>query len=148
MKLNDLKRLTYETWEFMHRMQDAIAVSEFQAEVRRCGDRRCKATWEKAYAQFQAIVMDNRATESRFMLQWFFVRPEDPEIIEYNDLLLETYLQLPDAIERIKIGLEDLYWQPTESEDQADAIAFIKRLSGLPQLPGREKMLQNLLPAA
>ena len=50
-------------------------------------------------------------------------------MVEYNDLILEEYLKLPEAMDHIKAGLEELYFGSDLDEDHQAAIAFLKRLA-------------------
>lgn len=129
MKLSELKVVTYETWSFLHELEDAVLQPEnFKSEIRQYGDLRCKSTWEQAYVALEAATLKYPALENWQMIQMCFCRPDRAELINYNDQVLEAFLQFPDGLERIKDGLERLYYQPSESIDQEDALQLIKRL--------------------
>jgi hypothetical protein len=148
MKITELKKIVRETWERMHWLEGAIAQpNSFKTEMRGYGDLRRRATWEKAYIYLQAEIISKPVLERGHMIQLYFVHPEAQELVEYNDQVLDAYLQYGHSLESIRDGLEQLWFYASEPEDREDAIAFIKRLSGLPQLPDGERMLRDLLPA-
>jgi hypothetical protein len=131
MKLKELKVASYQAWELVQRLEDIVIQPEnFWKEVRGYGDLRRRATWEKIYAVFQASVIANPVLENCGMIQIYFCHPTSPELVCYNDLVLEEFLKYPTALNRIKDGLEQLYYQPTEPEDQQDAVYFLKRIAG------------------
>jgi hypothetical protein len=148
MKLKELKIIVRYTWERLHELEDTISLpNRFKTEIRQYGDLRRLATWENAYAHLQAAIIDNPVLERGHMIQLYFVHPEAQELVKYNDQVLDAYLQYGHSLESIRDGLEQLWFYASEPEDRDDAIAFIQRLSGLPQFPGRERMLRDLLPA-
>jgi hypothetical protein len=131
MKLKELKSASYRAWELVQRLEDTvIQPKNFWKEVHGYGDLRCRATWEKIYAVFQASVIANPVLENCGMIQIYFCHPTSPELVCYNDLVLEEFLKYPTALDRIKDGLEQLYYQPAEPEDQQDAVYFLKRIAG------------------
>ena len=135
MKLRELKTVAYETWSFLHELEDAILQPEnFKTEIRRYGDLRCKATWEKAYVALEAATLEYPSLENWQMVQMCFCRPDRAELIDYNNQVLGALLQFPDGLERIKAGLDRLYYQPSEPGDQQDALHLIQRLSELHQV--------------
>jgi hypothetical protein len=149
MKLKTLKQIVWQTWHQHHKLERAIAVPEtFKPEMRRYGDLRRRATWEAAYAALQAAIIDNPVLEPGMAIQIYFTQPEEPQLVEYNDQVLSAYLQFPHALEAIRDGLEQLFYQPCDPEDREDAIAFIQRLRGLPQILEHDSLLRGLLAAA
>jgi hypothetical protein len=138
MKLRELKQFTYNSWEFLHWLEGAVVQPEtFKSEVCRYGDLRRKATWEKAFAAFEAAAIEYPALENGQAIQLCFCHPQEPEIIEYNDLILLEFLKFPDAIDRIENGLERLYYQPIAPIDRQDALDFLKRLAQWEELGDR-----------
>ncbi|MBT9317515.1 hypothetical protein [Leptothoe spongobia] len=132
MKLQDLKTVTYETWSFLHELEDAVLQPDnFKAEIRQYGDLRCKLTWEKAYVALEAATLEYPALENWQMVQMCFCRPDRAELIDYNDQVLGAFLQFPDGLERIQNGLEWLYYRPSELNDQQDARQLVQRLTDL-----------------
>lgn len=130
MKLNELKKASYRAWAFMQELEEIVVQPEnFRQETRQYGDLRRRTTWEKIYAAFQAAVIANPVLEDSGMIQVYFCHPTSPELVQYNDLVLEEFLKYPTALERIKEGLEQLYYQPSEPEDQQDAMQFLERIS-------------------
>jgi hypothetical protein len=131
MKLQQLKHAAYRAWEFMQSLEEITVQPEiFKQEARKYGDLRRRSTWEKVYTVFQAAVIANPVLENCGMIQVYFCHATSPELVEYNDQVLEEYLKYPGALERIRDGLDQLYYQPTEPQDQVDAVNFLKRLSG------------------
>lgn len=138
MKLQALKTVTYETWSFLHELEDAVLQPEnFQAEIRQYGDLRCKSTWEKAYVALEAATLEYPALENWQVVQMCFCRPDRVELIDYNDQVLGAFLQFSDGLERIKDGLERLYYQPSEPGDQRDVLQLVQRLTDLHQVQAR-----------
>ena len=119
----------------MHELEDTVLQPEnFKTEIRRYGDLRCKSTWEKAYVALEAMTLEYPALENWQMVQMCFCRPDRAELINYNDQVLEAFLQFPDGLERIKDGLERLYYHPNEPGDQQDALQLVQRLTDLYRL--------------
>jgi hypothetical protein len=148
-KLKDLKDAAYQAWELFQRLESntlLIQPEVFKKEARQYGDLRRKSTWEKVYIVLQANVIANPVLENGGMIQIYFCHPTSPELVEYNSLILEEFLKHPYALERIKDGLEQLFYQATEPADQEDAVIFLKRISGYQEATG---MFQSIaLPAA
>lgn len=135
MKLQDLKTVTYETWSFLHELEDAVLQPEnFKAEIRQYGDLRCKSTWETAYVALEAATLEYPALENWQMVQMCFCRPDRAELVDYKDQVLGAFLQFPDGWERIKDGLARLYYQPSEASDQQDVLQLMERWNACPSL--------------
>ena len=121
MELKALKNQVFYEWTRLHEFEKAIAQPEnFKLEVkRRFGDLRVKATWEKALCSFRALNLQFGYLDSYELLTIHLnFQPQDA-LYEYRYRILEEFLQLPDAVELLRSGLEQLFsadFTPQERE--------------------------------
>lgn len=123
MKLKRLKELTYGAWARLSVYNGALVQPEnFKPEVRRVGDMRYKATWEKAYAQFRVknILDCFEGCDSLITLHLnpHFGSDEDRELYS---LVLDEFLAQPEGPEYIRLGLEQIFGESFDTEDREAA---------------------------
>lgn len=127
MKLAELKQRVYECWARLSTYNCAVVQTEnFKPEVRHFGDLRCKETWEKALAQFRALnAYDSCLDAYKLILYSFNFVPDHPEY-EYRHQIFEAFLTLPDGLDLIRTGLEQLYSNDFTPEEREGANGFLR----------------------
>lgn len=121
MKLQELKRHTYEIWLDMNQSEGAIAVDTFKDEVRKgFGDLRRKDTWVRALAMFQARFHHNACLDAWSLITHSFNFNSGRWDYEIRHEFFEAFLQLPDGLELIKMGLEQLFTDFTAEEQECN----------------------------
>jgi hypothetical protein len=148
MKLEQLKQVTFQTWEFLNWQRDVTAdFGDLLREVSQYGDLESKETWERAFVAIEATSLYYPALDGHQLIQLVFTHPHEPELIEYNDQILKQFLQFPSSLDRLEIGLEQLYYQPTSPGDRQDALTFLKRLAEVEEIkmefPSSVSMLET-----
>ena len=128
MKMQDLKKRVYETWKNLSVFNGAVVQAEnFKAEVRQIGDLRYKRTWEAAYCQFSARNMMDSCLDAftlitiRFNPSWW-----EPELRYLLPRCLDEFLALPEGIDAIKQGLEQLLGDYTTTQEKESAHEFFE----------------------
>lgn len=133
MKLQELKEEALSSWELINRLYGTVCTEQlFKADMRKYGDLRRKATWERACIALEAHWV-LKGLENRYIVD-YFCHPDTPIGMAYNQEVLDVLLTFPTAIEQIKNGLERLYYDPRGAGDRQDAENFLKRLSSYEEL--------------
>jgi len=146
MKMTALKQRVYQEWDDLHFFEDAVAQPEkFKAEVRRqFGDLRFKATWKKALCYFRALNLQHGYLDSyELLLKYLNFQPSD-ELYAYRHQIFDAFLALPDALELIRTGLEQLFssdFTPTEREKASGFFELVEEQSGRRGLDGQPNEL-------
>lgn len=129
MKINELKAKAYSAWLSLNHINGCIVQPEnFKAEVRkRFGDMRRKETWKNAYAHFVAQGIDDSwACENTELITVFFNFKESEEDYEIRHEIFEAFMQFPDALERLRDGLERLLGEPINEKEERAINGFFK----------------------
>ena len=136
MNLAELKKQVYLYWQDRHEICRSVVQPEnFKAEIRQYGDLRRKATWIKAYCMFRAINTRDCCLDAYELITiQFNIFPEDPEY-PYRHQIFDEFLALPDALELLKTGLEDLFSSDFTTEEREEAHEFFEMVRE--QSPGR-----------
>ena len=142
MKLADLKEEVRRIWEYVEDGGAGIIVQpeNFLPEVRRYGDLRKKATWIQALANFEAIFYHRSCLDAWSLITNSFNFTPDRPDYEYRHEILDAFLQFPNGLDLIKLGLEQLYgpdFTPQEREQKSHAFfglvkERVERGAGLP----------------
>jgi hypothetical protein len=148
MNLNELKQESYSAWEYLHQQKRSVIQPEaFKPEVRTFGDLRCKATWRKAFASFQAQTHWHSGMTEHTAIVYIFGDSSSEWDSELRKLILEYFLMIPGAREFIARGLEQIYHSNNRADQEcanellqmvggesrgtgAVADGFIRRLTG------------------
>jgi hypothetical protein len=134
LKLKELKAEAYRLWQGMTIVYGVAHTPEqFKANMQHYGDLRYKATWERACVVLEADIMLNATTAPREVIE-YFSHPDTPIGLNYLDQVLDIVLSYPHALESIKDGLKQLYYDPMAPGDRQDALDFLKRISGYQEL--------------
>lgn len=135
MKLAELKAQVYECWRDLSEFQSAIVEPDrFKPEVRRFGDLRRKITWEKAYAAFKAKNCYDACLDAWTLIRYSFNFTPDRWDYPYRHQVIEAFLTLPEGLDLIKLGLEQLLSAPFTTQDRKDASGFFELVQ---EQPGR-----------
>ncbi|MEB3355957.1 MAG: hypothetical protein VKK04_04470 [Synechococcales bacterium] len=140
--MQDLKQATYRAWESVSRYNRAVVQPEnFQREVKaRFGDRRCKATWVKALAYFEAQASYDACLDAYMLvLHTFNFTPERWDY-EYRHEILDAFLMMPEGLELIRAGLEQLFSSDFTQEERAEANGFFELVEERGGESGRERL--------
>ena len=127
MRMQNLKAKTYTAWECLSTFNGALVQTEnFKPEVRRIGDMRYKATWERAYAQFTAKnIMD--CFEGCYSLITFHLNPSagTPGEQELLGLVLDEFLATEEGLDLIREGLEQIFGDSYYADEKESAHEFL-----------------------
>lgn len=79
MKLSVLKQKVYESWETLNSFKGQLLnLESFKPEVRQFGDLRCKDTWVRALARFEATFAHKSCLDAWSLILYSFnFQPED-----------------------------------------------------------------------
>ena len=125
MNLTELKEETRYAWEDLNNDHGEILQPEnFLPEIASYGDLDDKETWVKALANFEAIFYHRSCLDAWSLITNSFNFTPDRPDYEYRHEIFEAFLQFPDALDLIRLGLEQLYgpdFTPQEREQQSHA---------------------------
>jgi hypothetical protein len=126
MKLKELKQKVFEEWQDYCWFKQVVCQPEtFKPEIReRFGDMRRKVTWEKALCHFKALNAQIGLLDAHTLILYTFNFTPDRWDYEYRHQILEEFLTLPDGLELIKLGLEQLFSRDFTSEERGQADGF------------------------
>jgi hypothetical protein len=131
MKLPELKEKVYEAWESLNTFKGVIAQPDsFKPEVRSLGDLRRKATWVKALTQFQALNSYKACLDAYSLILNDFNFTPDRWDYEFRNEILDQFLTMPDGLDLIRLGLEQLFSSTFTSQEREEAHGSLRRLTG------------------
>lgn len=138
--MQDLKDAAYGCWKLLHVGHSAVPQPElFKPEVRRLGDLRFKATWEKAYCYFKARALEMCCLNAYELITVQFnlrFTENDPKAYLLPQAL-DEFLGMPEGLELIKTGLEQIFGPGSTTQDREDAKPFFEMVAGEPITGGR-----------
>lgn len=131
MKLQQLKQKVYEAWEFLSGYRGSLIQPEnFKPEVRGFGDLRRKDTWIKALVRFEALNAAHDCLDaSSLILITLNFTPERWDY-EYRHQIFDEFLMIPEGLELIKTGLEQLFSTDFTLQEREEANGFFELVSG------------------
>jgi len=131
MKLPELKVRVYESWKSLNTFKGVLAQPDnFKPEVRSFGDLRRKATWIKALARFQAVNSYKACLDAYgLILNDFNFTPARWDY-EFRYEILDEFLMIPDGMDLIRLGLEQLLSSTFTPEEREEAHGFFAMVSG------------------
>ena len=122
MKLAELKEEVRLTWESVEDDGSGIVPQpeNFLPEIRKYGDLRRKATWEKAYFSLYATCFHEELLDASFLVTHVFNFTQDKVGYEYRHELFEAFLVYPDGLELIEMGLKQVNLYPENNQESID----------------------------
>ena len=122
MRLDELKERVYEAWEALSTYNSALVQPEnFKKEVSAFGDLRFKATWQKAYAAFVARnIFDSNSDNRTLVTVQLYFSPLRWDW-ELRQEILDQFLAIPEGVDCIINGLEQIFSYPSNQEEQEKA---------------------------
>jgi len=121
MKLPELKQRTQEAWKYFHEATGTVAARSLKDEVRaHFGDLRRRDTWIRALASFEARFHRAACLDAWSLITHSFNVTPDRWDYEIRHEFFEAFLQLPDGLELLKMGLEQLFTDFTAEEQECD----------------------------
>lgn len=127
MKLKQLKRKVYKSWEFLSNYRDCLIQPEnFKPEVKQFGDLRFKATWVKALARFEALNASHDCLDACSLIMLTLNFTPDRWDYEYRHLIFEEFLSIPGAIELIRLGMEQLFSNNFSQQEREQSCGFFE----------------------
>ncbi|NEQ34199.1 MAG: hypothetical protein F6K04_24965 [Leptolyngbya sp. SIO4C5] len=128
MKLKELKEKVFEEWQDYCWFKQVVCQTEaFKPEIKhRFGDMRRKATWEKALCYFKALNAQIGLLDAHSLILHTFNFTPDRWDYEYRYQILEEFISLPDGLDLIKLGLEQLFSRDFTSEERGQADGFYR----------------------
>ena len=124
MKLPFLKAKTRELWNYSHKTHSAIVIdAHFKPEMRHYGDLRRKVTWEQAYCHFYARYIYDCCLDAYTVVFGLSISEEDWRY-PYRELIFAEYLKLPESLELLRLGLEQIFIDPDDYTPQEREEAY------------------------
>jgi hypothetical protein len=122
MRLDELKERVYSAWEALSTYNSALVQPEnFKKEVSAFGDLRFKATWQKAYAAFLARnIFDSNSDNRTLITVQLYFSPSRWDW-ELRQEILDQFLAIPEGVDCIINGLEQIFSYPSNQEEQEKA---------------------------
>lgn len=131
MKIQDLKQRTWEAWAELNTWQgDLLLPGIYVEEIRRIGDRRCKATWRKALARFEAMLIHQSCLDAWSLIRYSFNFTPDRWDYELRYEILDEFLSYSNGAELIKMGLEQLLSKNFTTQERKAADGFFRLVEG------------------
>jgi len=127
MKLLELKQKVYYAWERLNSFKGILAQPErFKVEMKEFGDLRRKDTWTKAIAQFEALNAYKSCLDAYVLiLNDFNFTPERWDY-EFRYQILDEFLMIPDGLELIRLGMEQLFSSTFTPQEREEAHGFFE----------------------
>lgn len=98
----------------------------FDEEMKGFGDRRCKVTWIKALARFEAMLTYKSCLDSWALITISFNFTPDRWDYEYRNEILDEFLMYADGLEIIRDGLEHLFSEDFSAQEREEANGFFR----------------------
>jgi hypothetical protein len=125
MKLRLLKQKVWESWRDVNLWQgDLLQPEAFEQEMQQFGDRRHKATWVKALVRFEALFAYKSCLDAYALILHNFNFNPDRWDYEFRYEILEEFLQFPEGLNLLRLGLEQLVSSSFTPEDRREADGF------------------------
>lgn len=140
MKLAELKQRTYEAWQLYCWFKQAMRQDElFKPEIReQFGDLRKRSTWENALIRFTALNAQVGLIDAYTLITDVFNFLPERWDYSYRHRIFEQFLTLPDGLDLLRAGFEELLSQDFTDQERTDAYGFFEmvRESGRGTLGG------------
>lgn len=142
MKLTELKSETYRLWQDYTRWYGKAVIQPelFTPEIRQqFGDLRKRATWEAAYCRYEALCAQIGLLDAHRLILLDFNFTNDRPDYGYRHRIFEEWLSLPDGLDLIKLGLEQLFssdFTPQEREEASGFFELVQEQRGRGDLSG------------
>ena len=151
MKMDELKTRVHDSWKRYLWFEEAISQPDgFKADIRKeFGDLRCKSTWEKALARYRGLnAQIGLLDASSLILHALNFTPERWDY-EYRHSIFDEFMLLPDGLDLIRAGLEELYSADYTAQEREKANGFfslVQEQSSSGRLNGESARLIGCLP--
>lgn len=128
MKLAELKQRTYEAWELYCWFKQSQQQDElFKPEIRQqFGDLRRRSTWENALIRFTALNAQVGLIDAYTLITDVFNFLPDRWDYPYRYRIFEEFLTLPDGLELVRTGFEQLFSCDFTDKERTDAYGFFE----------------------
>ena len=131
MKLKELKQQVYECWRDLSAFNGALVQdAQFKPEVRQFGDLRRKSTWQKAYTVFWAKNIYDSCLDAWMLCTRFFNYSPNQWDYELRFDVFDEFLKLPEGLDLIRQGLEQLYSSDFNDKDRSNTNGFFELAEG------------------
>lgn len=139
MKMQSLKDATYRAWENLSRFNGAVVQPQtFKPEMRQYGDLRYKATWEKAYAKYAARNIHDSCLDAYELITIQFNTKPGQFEYELRHKIFEAFIELPDGLDMLRDGLEQLFGQNFTQSERDEAYGIFELVRGQAGRLGRD----------
>lgn len=148
MKMQQLKDATYRAWENLSRFNGAVVQPEtFKPEMRRWGDLRYKATWRRAYANYAARNIHDSCLDAYELITIQFNTKPGQFEYELRHEIFEAFIELPDGLDMLRDGLEQLFGQDLTQSERDEAYGIFELVQGQARRLGRDtvRSVQSLI---
>jgi|GEM_PF-1773732 len=142
MKLTDLKANVQYLWANYTRLygKAMIQAETFKPEIHQeFGDLRRRDTWEKAYWRYRALNSQIGLLDAHRLILSDFNFTPDRDDYEYRHQIFDEWLSLPDGLDLIKLGLEQVLSVDFTQQERAEAYGFfelVQERRGIGEFPG------------
>ncbi|MDX2098263.1 MAG: hypothetical protein SFW36_10850 [Leptolyngbyaceae cyanobacterium bins.59] len=126
MRLAELKEKVLQEWQdYCWYKQSVCQLEAFKPEIKKqFGDMRCRSTWEKALCYFRAMNAQIGLLDAYTLILYTFNFTPDRWDYEYRHQIIEQFLTLPDGLDLIRLGLEQLFSKDFTCEERGQADGF------------------------
>lgn len=143
MKLRELKIKVYEAWEFLSGYRGCVLLPEnFKGEVRKeFGDLRYKETWIRALARYEALNAFHDCLDAHSLVLHTLNFTEERWDYEFRHRIFDEFLIIPNALDLLRLGLEQLMSDSFSSSDRRGADGFYQLVA---EQQGRDRLPTEL----
>jgi hypothetical protein len=126
MKLQEIKQRTRHEWETLISWQGVVVEQpgEYEREIKKFGDRRCRTTWIVALARLVATNLNRGCLDAEDLITMHLNFKPGQWDYEIREKIFDEFLSFPDGLELIRTGLENLVEQGVahQYKEEADGI--------------------------
>lgn len=127
MKLLELRQKVHEAWERLNSFKGILVQAEqFKVEMKQFGDLRRKDTWSKALARFEAFNIYKSCLDAYCLILNDFNFTPDRWDYEFRYQIVDEFLMMPDGIDMIRLGLEQLFSSTFTPQEREEAHGFFE----------------------
>jgi len=131
MKLALLKQQVQEAWNQLNSFNGVVLLpDQFQQELKQFGDARFTQTWVRALARYEAINVYKSCLDAHGLIRYDFNFTPDRWDYEFRYEILDEFLTMPDGLDLIRLGLEQLFSTPFTHTEREEADGFFKLVEG------------------
>jgi hypothetical protein len=126
MKLQEIKQRTRHEWERLSSWRGVVVEQpgDYEKAIKNFGDRRCRDTWITALANLYALSLVESCLDGWELITLYLNFKHSHWTYEIREQIFDQFVSLPEGMDFIKAGLEQLVEQGVASQykEEADGI--------------------------